>query len=80
MVTRHLVLGIDAAWTASGTSGIALMSVEGGDRRIIAGSSSYVDFAPCGAGELSTSLLSAAAERGGAPVDIVAIACRSHER
>ncbi|HVA26549.1 MAG TPA: DUF429 domain-containing protein, partial [Candidatus Baltobacteraceae bacterium] len=49
------------------------MSVENGDRRIIAANSSYADFAPLGGAKLAQSLLSAATERGGAPVDIVAI-------
>jgi predicted RNase H-like nuclease len=72
-VKRSLVLGIDAAWTEKGTSGVALMSVESDDKQIIAANSSYSDFAPNGAENTAQRLLRAAATIGGAAVDVVAI-------
>lgn len=39
-----LVIGIDAAWTENGTSGIALLEYTGSESRIVAVSSSYHSF------------------------------------
>ncbi|MBV8575358.1 MAG: DUF429 domain-containing protein, partial [Acetobacteraceae bacterium] len=80
-----MVLGIDAAWTERGSSGLALLRVERGSRAVLAVAPSYVGFIglaahaapdwrtpPAGIPEISE-LLQAAAMLGGEPVDVVAI-------
>jgi predicted RNase H-like nuclease len=39
-----LVLGIDAAWTETGSSGVALLRIADGKRSVLAGASSYAGF------------------------------------
>jgi predicted RNase H-like nuclease len=80
-----LVLGIDAAWTRGGSSGVALLRAEGGVRRILAVAPSYAAFIELGAGtqvtwarapgtEANAAALLYAAERlGGDRVDVVAV-------
>lgn len=79
------ILGIDAAWTATQPSGVALVSSMGGDWRLIFAGSSYRQLlAHADEGPISTSrpsgsvaepaaLLTAAAKIAGAPVDLVAV-------
>jgi predicted RNase H-like nuclease len=74
-----LVLGIDAAWTERGSSGVALLSCSQGKRRVLKAESSYARF--IGLGNISETsksidvdaLLRQAETIGGCPVDLVAI-------
>jgi predicted RNase H-like nuclease len=81
-----LVLGIDAAWTAAGSSGVALLRCEEGKRRVIAVDCSYSGFIsqaengtginwdrPTRGASNVARLLEAAKTLGCAPVDVVAI-------
>ncbi len=80
-----LILGIDAAWTATGSSGVALLEYAGTSRRIVACAPSYASFidrskgkpidwrAPAGGLPDVTALLQAAVTIGNAPIDVVAI-------
>lgn len=81
-----LVLGIDASWTATGSSGVALVQYVKGERRVVAVAPSYAGFIsnaemggavnwvrPTGDAPDVPSLLEAANKLGGAPVDVVAI-------
>ena len=82
-----LVLGIDASWTANGSSGVALMRIAKAERRVLAAAPSYAGFIslaeqgtapphwirpPGGAPDVYR-LLEAAHELGGASLDVVAI-------
>lgn len=78
------VLGIDAAWTATRPSGVALAVEEAGGWRLKAVAASYEGFQALAEGKLAENrpagslldvdaLLSAAAKLGGHPVDLVAI-------
>lgn len=80
-----LVLGIDAAWTEAGSSGVALLRVEGDEGCVLACAPSYQSFVSreewratrrgnaCGSAACAPALLAAAAAIGGAPVDVIAI-------
>jgi predicted RNase H-like nuclease len=76
-----LILGIDAAWTETGSSGIALLETLNGVRTLLAANSSYAEFLEEDAGERQLSgvrpnaklLLQRAENIGGAAVDLVAI-------
>jgi predicted RNase H-like nuclease len=79
-----VVLGIDAAWTPHGSSGVALMGANGTRREVIRAAPSFLEFVDQPAsgprsrkslhGPLNALLLLDAAERiAGAPVDVVAI-------
>jgi predicted RNase H-like nuclease len=81
-----LVLGIDAAWTEAGSSGVALKRCTGGRRQVVAAAPSYAGFInratdrtainwvrPLGGAPDVSRLLKAATKLGGAPVDVVAI-------
>lgn len=80
-----VVLGIDAAWTEHGSSGIALLRVSEGTCNVVAVTPSYAGFIGLAKGELVDwrrppggvpfvpELLAAAASLGGAGVDVVAI-------
>lgn len=80
-----LVLGIDAAWTEQGSSGVALLRFDNGSRNVIAVAPSYAGFIglarhepvewkrPPGGVPLVSDLLGAAAALGGGPVDVVAV-------
>jgi len=77
------VLGIDAAWTATNPSGVALVSSEGSPPKLIRASPSFEDFvlgtdpnAWCAKHNFRASLddvLSVATELGGASVDVIAV-------
>ncbi len=83
--TSALVLGLDAAWTENGTSGVALVQLSGGKRELLAAAPSYAGFIHAAHGEPVDwnrprggvpnipGLLSAAARIGGDAVNIVAI-------
>jgi len=80
-----LALGIDAAWTARGSSGVALLECTNHRCRLIAYAPSYAEFInfsnadsvdwrkPAGGRPDVSQLLKAAKSLGGAPVDVVAI-------
>jgi predicted RNase H-like nuclease len=78
-----VVLGVDAAWTAGGSSGVALLRVEDTRRKVLRVASSYDDFIEAGhqsaertkcSGPIKVrQLLDAAQRRAGAPVDVVAV-------
>lgn len=80
-----IVLGIDAAWTAHGSSAVALLHTGSQARRIIAVAPSYtsfvgladgrpVDWSRASKGPLDVGqLLNAAVRLAGSPVDVVAI-------
>jgi predicted RNase H-like nuclease len=80
-----LVLGIDAAWTETGSSGVALLECTKDERRVIACAPSYASFVaysekipidwrkPAGGSLNVFDLLKAAARLGRAPIDVVAI-------
>jgi predicted RNase H-like nuclease len=77
-----LILGIDAAWTEKGSSGVALLGTKNGERRVLAAHSSYAAFVAevrgveASAGDTRPNVelvLSASEEIAGAPVDVVAI-------
>lgn len=77
------ILGIDAAWTATNPSGIALVSTDTDPPRLLRASPSFEDFvlgtAPeawCGKHNLRASLrdvLTAASDLGGESIDVVAV-------
>ena len=46
-----LILGIDAAWTKTGSSGIALLETRNGRRTVLAANSSYAEFLGDDAGD-----------------------------
>ena len=75
-----IVLGIDAAWTPDGSSGIALLRSENGKREILAAHDSYDAFIGAhGTGKGSyrlpdvEAILKAAYDRAGTAVSVVAI-------
>jgi predicted RNase H-like nuclease len=76
-----LILGIDAAWTETGSSGVALLRVEKGQRCVLEVSSSYTQFlATCGGGRPAfgtgpdvEAILKRAETIAGTRVDLVAI-------
>lgn len=80
-----LVLGIDAAWTETGSSGVALIECSKDERRVIVCAPSYASFVayseeipidwrkPVGRSLDVSNLLNAAKRLGRAPVDVVAI-------
>jgi predicted RNase H-like nuclease len=80
-----LVLGIDAAWTETGSSGVALLECTKGERRIIVCAPSYASFIaysegipidwrkPVGGSLNVSDLLKAATRLGRAPIDVVAV-------
>ncbi|BBD41472.1 hypothetical protein Amn_pd00250 (plasmid) [Aminobacter sp. Y103A] len=80
-----IILGIDAAWTATQPSGVALVSSTDGNRRLIFAGSSYRHFLdhadeglistsrPSGSVAGAAALLAAAGKTAGAPVDLVAV-------
>lgn len=79
------ILGIDAAWTATQPSGVALVSSTAGNWRLIFAGSSYrhlvahaeegliSTFRPSGSVAAAAALLAAAGKIAGAPVDLVAV-------
>lgn len=79
------VLGIDAAWTLTKPSGVALVAEDAGGWRLVAAESSYQRFLvradgcqepamrPSGASPDVPGLISAAAALAGRPVDLVAV-------
>ncbi len=78
------ILGIDAAWTATQPSGIALVSSEAGRWRVTFAGSSYghlIDHAagripslrPSGSVADAAGVLAAAEQIAGAPIDLVAV-------
>jgi predicted RNase H-like nuclease len=83
--TMALVLGIDAAWTEAGSSGVALLECTKGERRVIACAPSYasfvaysenipIDWRKPADGSLDVfELLKAAKRLGRATIDVVAI-------
>ena len=81
ILSMALVLGIDAAWTETGSSGIALLANRNGVRTVLAANSSYAEFLGNDAGDHQTIgmlpdarlLLQRAENIAGAPVDLVAI-------
>jgi predicted RNase H-like nuclease len=81
-----LILGIDAAWTKAGSSGVALLKVAGGKPRLIAAAPSYAGFISLaeqhpaanwfrslGGGPPVPQLLKAGERLGGAAIDVVSI-------
>ena len=80
-ILMSLILGIDAAWTETGSSGIAVLHTDGNRRTVLALASSYNEFLtgePSGRGMLGTSpdasaLMRRAENIAGAAVDLVAI-------
>ena len=76
-----LILGIDAAWTEAGSSGVALLETRNGRRTVLAANSSYAEFLGDDAGDRqlagmppdATLLLQKAENIAGAAVDLVAI-------
>ena len=80
-----LVLGIDAAWTEAGSSGVALLQIAHGALRVLTCAPSYASFVGYAQGKPidwcrplngplnAAELLAAATEIGKAPIDIVAI-------
>jgi predicted RNase H-like nuclease len=68
-----LVLGLDAAWTENGTSGIALLTIGDKGKRIIAVASSYGDFVTREGENIAQRLLRSSEAMAGRPVDVVAI-------
>lgn len=80
-----LILGIDSAWTESGSSGVALLKVDQGKGRILAVEPSYAAFINRGSGETPTrqpitglavdvsELLQAGTLLGGEAMSVVAI-------
>ena len=77
---KHVVLGIDAAWSLTQPSGVAVAVSEGHRWRLLAVEASYSCFIngrshlkPAGSSPNARNLLSAAADKAGAPVDLVAI-------
>jgi predicted RNase H-like nuclease len=73
-----LILGIDAAWTKAGPSGIALLETRNGRRTVLAANSSYSEFLGDDARDHqlardATLLLQKAESIAGAVVDLVAI-------
>jgi hypothetical protein len=78
-----VVLGVDAAWTKGGSSGVALLRVEDTGRKVLRVAASYDDFIEAGhqsaqrtkcSGPIKVPELLGAAERyAGAPVDVVAV-------
>lgn len=81
----RVVLGVDAAWTVTQPSGVALVADEGEGWRAVAAAPSYGHFIaiaegrdatserPNGSAPVAAELLSAAARLAGQPVDLVAI-------
>jgi predicted RNase H-like nuclease len=75
-----IILGIDAAWTEGGTSGVALLRTSNGQRRLIAAAPSYDSFvtdeattaSPFGSPDIAA-ILRKAREKAGSAVDVVAI-------
>jgi len=66
------VLGIDAAWTNDGTSGVALVAKEGNRWKLLAVEPSYEEF--CSEGGLPVArILVAARELAGCDIDLVAV-------
>ena len=77
---KHVILGIDAAWSLTQPSGVALAANDGQRWRLLAVEASYSCFINgrsqsklAGSSPNAGDLLSAAAEKAGAPVDLVAI-------
>jgi predicted RNase H-like nuclease len=74
-----VVLGIDAAWTSTGSSGVALLNITRDDCKVVRVSDHYAQFTdevfvPGIGGSLdATRLLTVAQKDAGAPVDLVAI-------
>lgn len=81
-----LILGIDAAWTEAGSSGVALLRDAGNERHVLCAAPSYSAFIEACDQESAVSwtglaggapdiprLLRAAERIGGAPVEVVAI-------
>jgi predicted RNase H-like nuclease len=76
-----LILGVDAAWTERGSSGVALLKLSKNMRRVIALAPSYAVFGqatidwfrPPGGPPDVAKLLRTAEKIGGAPVDVVAV-------
>lgn len=73
-----LILGIDAAWTKIGSSGIALLETRNGRRTVLAANSSYSEFLGDAAGDRQLApdarlLLQKAESIAGAAVDLVAM-------
>ncbi len=80
-----LVLGIDAAWTERGSSGVALLECTKGEHRVIVCAPSYASFIaysegipidwrkPIGGSLNVSELLKAATQLGRAPINVVAI-------
>jgi predicted RNase H-like nuclease len=76
-----LILGIDAAWTKAGSTGIALLETRNGRRTVLTANSSYADFLQDDAGDPQLAgmppdaalLLRKAENIAGATVDLVAI-------
>lgn len=76
----QVALGIDAAWTRHGSTGVALVAGERGDFRLLVAASSYDAFIEMAGGRVLLAeppdvgaLLSAALALAKAPVDVVAI-------
>lgn len=77
-----LILGIDAAWTKAGSTGIALLETRNGRRTVLTANSSYADFLQDDASDRQLAgmppdaalLLRKAENIAGATVDLVAIA------
>ena len=77
---KRVILGIDAAWSLTQPSGVAVVVNEGQRWRLVAVEASYSCFIngrshlkPAGSSPNARDLLSAAAEKAEAPVDLVAI-------
>ena len=70
-----LILGIDASWTKTGSSGIALLETRDERRTVLAANSSYAEFLGDDAGDHpdATLLLQKAESIAGVAVDLVAI-------
>ncbi len=81
-----LVLGIDAAWTINGSSGVALLRIDRGKRRLVAVAPSYAGFIslaeqatpvnwsrPLGGSPPVSRLLKAGEKLGRGSIDVVAI-------
>lgn len=74
-----VVLGIDAAWTSTGSSGVALLKIREDECKVVRVSDHYAQFTdevfvPGIGGPLdATRLLTVAQQYAGAPVDLVAI-------
>jgi len=76
-----LILGIDAAWTKTGSSGVALLETRNGRRTLLAVNASYADFLGSNEGERQSAyllpdaklLLRKAESIAGTAVDLVAV-------